>query len=971
MSQAVTAIVVARNSARDLTRTLNAVAAQKRSVDRTVVVLAARTDDLRASARAASPDFIVTVEGGTPFGAAVDAAVSELTAHDGDPDGWLWLFDEGDAPDADALESLFGTVERSPSLAITGPKLVRADDEAVLAELGQTTDRHAETVHLHAGELDQGQFDDASDVLAVARNGMLVRVSTWSELAGFDAGLPDADDALDFATRAWLADGRVTVTPQARLRIPSRRGPSLRETRRARLHRVVASAPAAESVLRRIALIPAAIVGIVWSLVRKRPGRIGPDLAAAFAVAFGRTGVDASRGRFAATSTQPPRVVERLQVSRETLRREREIARDERRIANRDEHDRYSLVGTGGAWMLLAIAVASVALMMPMLGRGSLAGGGLLPLSATFVELWSNVGYGVRDVASGAFGVADPFALLLALLGSITFWNPSTSIVVLWVLAMPLAALTAWYLAARLTLRPWLRAFAGLGWALSPTLLVALADGRIQTVIVHILLPLLFFCALRGTRSWTGVAQAALVAAAVLACAPSLWPVLALLWIVALIAGGRRWHRQLFLAVPAAALFAPLAVAQWNRGRPLAVFADPGAPLATDTVSGAALALGLPDTSLGGWTAILADAGIGLDQALLLAACLLPVGMLAVLGLVLPAWRVAAWSLLFALVGLVWAAVTGNVSLTTLGPDAVPLSTGPAQSLMMFGLMGAALAGLAVGARATMAWSLVALVGIGVLSAPAAVSHLNGTARVGDGALSALPAIVAAQAQTDRTVATLIITPLADGSMRVRLDRGLGETLDEESTLRMTAPEFSDVDRRLAELAVEFLSTSTSSPTGEFHALGIGFVLVEPAEPGGGAAATRITTSLDTNATFQAAGETASGTVWSVVSSTVAPAEADVAAPLAVSNIDTWMGRGILIVLGIVVLASVLLALPTGAPPSRAELEREAVAARRRRLTIDRDDRDSARRFAVAAVDNEPAPGFTGGDDEGVRNGIV
>ncbi|GGA65184.1 hypothetical protein GCM10011490_14840 [Pseudoclavibacter endophyticus] len=975
MSSRVTAIVVARASAPDLSRTMRAIAAQDRDVERTVIVLASRDASLRSVARESEPDLIVAIGEQTSFGEAVDAAVGELGDRDAAAlQGWLWLFEAGDAPDHDALGLLRGAIERNPSLAITGPKLLRAGDETVIAELGQTTDRQGETVHLHRGELDQGQFDDESDVLAVGRSGMLVRASNWLDLKGFDPGLPVVDDALDFSVRTWLADGRVTVTPQARLSLPDRPDPPLHAVRTARLHRLVASVGAAEAAVRRALLIPAALVGIVWNLVRKRPGRIWADLAAAFAVAFGRTGVSDSRRRFAATSTQPPRVVERLQLSRETLRQEREIARDERRIAGRDERDRYALVGSGGAWVLLAAAVASVALMLPMLGRDALAGGGLLPLSGSFVELWSNVGYGVRDIASGAFGVADPFALLLALLGTLTFWHPSTSVVVLWVLAMPLAALTAWYLAARLTLRPWLRAFAALAWAVSPTLLAALADGRIQTVIVHVLLPLLVFCALRGTRTWSGVAQAALVAAAILACAPSLWPVMLLLWLVALLAGGRRWYRQLFLIVPALALFAPLAVAQWNRGRPLAVFADPGLPLATDPLTGAALALGLPDTSLGGWTSILAGQEPGLDPALLLAGALLPLAMLAALGLVLPAWRVAAWSVFFAIAGLALAAVSGSVSLATVGPDSVALSTGPAQTLVMLGMLGAATAGLSVASRVTVAWSLVALAGIAALSGPAAVSHLNGTARVEDGAGYALPAIVEAQAQTDETIATLIITPLADGSMRVRLDRGDGETLDEQSTLRMTAPEFSDVDRRLAELAVEFLSSSTSTPTGELHALGIAFVLVEAPEPGAGPIATRITSSLDGNASFQAAGETHSGTVWRIVSATVAPADHDVADPLAVSNVDTWAGRGILVALALILAATVMLALPTGAPPTREQVEVEAAAARRRRFTIDPPEPRRARRFGSTNVEDEPAPGYDHGpdrDDEEDRNGIV
>src|SRR5690606_11143519 len=153
-----------------------------------------------------------------------------------------------------------------------------------------------------------------------------------------------------------------------------------------------------------------------------------------------------------------------------------------------------------------------------------------------------------------------------------------------------------------------------------------------------------------------------------------------------------------------------------------------------EPTTGAAVGLGFPDTGYGGWATLLAEHAGTLDTRILLAACLLPLAMLAVLGLVLPAWRVAAWSLFIALIGLAWAALTGGISLAPIGPETVALSTGPAQSLCTLGLIGAALAGLALASRATIAWSVVAIIGVALLAAPAAVSHLKGTARVGDGA---------------------------------------------------------------------------------------------------------------------------------------------------------------------------------------------------------------------------------------------
>ncbi|MFP3416471.1 hypothetical protein SB773_34100, partial [Bacillus sp. SIMBA_074] len=79
------------------------------------------------------------------------------------------------------------------------------------------------------------------------------------------------------------------------------------------------------------------------------------------------------------------------------------------------------------------------------------------------------LGYGWRDVSLGFTGAADPFSAVLAVLGTLTFWQPSLSLVVLWIVALPLAALGAWLAAARLTTRGMLRAFGALAYALAPT----------------------------------------------------------------------------------------------------------------------------------------------------------------------------------------------------------------------------------------------------------------------------------------------------------------------------------------------------------------------------------------------------------------------------------------------------------------------------------------------------------------------
>ncbi|MFM9597450.1 hypothetical protein ACKI1O_49950, partial [Streptomyces scabiei] len=89
-----------------------------------------------------------------------------------------------------------------------------------------------------------------------------------------------------------------------------------------------------------------------------------------------------------------------------------------------------------------------------------------------------------------------------AVLGSLSPAAPSRAVVVLWLLAMPLAALGAWFAATRFTERPLVRAVVAIGWALAPSLLDALVTGRPTVVIAHLLLPWLLWTGVVAHRSW-------------------------------------------------------------------------------------------------------------------------------------------------------------------------------------------------------------------------------------------------------------------------------------------------------------------------------------------------------------------------------------------------------------------------------------------------------------------------------------
>src|SRR5690606_5135973 len=149
--------------------------------------------------------------------------------------------------------------------------------------------------------------------------------------------------------------------------------------------------------------------------------------------------------------------------------------------------------------------------------------------------LWADAAWGLRDVGLGIVGPADPFAGVLALLGTLSPVSPSFALVLLWLAALPLAVLGGWFAATRVTDRPGLRILGGVLCALAPALLSALVQGRPAAVLLHLLLPWLFHTVVVAHRSWGAAGAASLLTAAALACAPSLGPAFALLWLLALV----------------------------------------------------------------------------------------------------------------------------------------------------------------------------------------------------------------------------------------------------------------------------------------------------------------------------------------------------------------------------------------------------------------------------------------------------
>lgn len=916
MQPRVTAVLAARNGAEFLPRTLAALAAQVRRPDAIILVDSSSSDSTGAALAGTGP--VVTTPGRRAFGDAVAYGL-QVAAAPPAPDEWLWILGHDNAPEPGALAALLAAVEVAPSVAIAGPKLMRWDAPDTIASFGETVTRFGRSISLVTDELDQAQYDVNSDLLAVAAGGMLVRRSVWTALGGFDHRLPSVDAALDFCVRARLAGHRVVGVPGAR--VASAGAPELwgrrslapgahhRVVRAAQLRRRMVWAPGAALVLHWLSLVPLAILRSLGLLLAKSPGSVGGEFAAALGTAFDGSVASARRG-IRRTRVLGWAAVAPLRMTSAEVRERRAHARAADALASAGPRERPGFFAGGGAWVVLLALVLGLVAFGRFAGSPAIAGGGLAPLSSTLADLWSHIGYGWHDTGLGFLGPADPFAALLAVLGSLTFWSPSFAVVLLWVAALPLAALAAWWCAAAFSRRGWAPAVAAIGWALAPPFLASLAGGHLGAVVAHILLPTLVLAIVRAARSWAFAGVAALLFAAVAAASPILVPALLVMLVAWMFARPRGVARLLLVPLPAAALAAPLVVERALHGEWLRLLAEPGIAVLRESPSGWQLAIASPGAAFHGWDSLLASLGVpavGAAAPIVAVVLLAPLAVLAVMALFLPGTRRSVPVMVIALLGFVSAVVASHVSVSLVGSEAVSVWAGAALSLYWLGLLGGAAVALeAFGGRAALpAW--VAGLALVVVALPLVIASASGTIAVRESTGRLLPAFVTAEAASDPTLGTLELTAQPDGGLAADLHRGEGTTLDERSTIVATDTTLTEERERLAVLVGNLASRSGLDIAGELDELHIAFVVVTPSTGTPEAAATRqrALESLDGNRLLTPVGDTAQGLLWAY------EGLGEGAAPTGPGPAGTPLGLGILIAQGVIVGLAVLLAIPT------------------------------------------------------------
>ncbi|BDZ42850.1 hypothetical protein GCM10025865_21490 [Paraoerskovia sediminicola] len=556
----------------------------------------------------------------------------------------------------------------------------------------------------------------------------------------------DTPSAPDDAEAGAPADAQAAPVRQAQRRRPdidSGPGNTYLARRRSQMYYRLVRAP--------LVVVPFLLVGtLLWSPLRamyrlavKQPAQAVDEVLAAVVVVLRLVPLARARRSIRRTSTQPRSTLRPLVATWREVVAERQERRQTRAARLRaryapTEIERAELRAlavrrwVGFSVVLLALLGLTAWVFGPWLGTlgsgGRLVGGSLLTADSTLGDLWRSATSGWITSGLGEPGPNDPLLLALVPFTVLVGGGLQTAVDTLMVTSFVVAGLGAWFAAGAATRSVWLRGFAVAAWVVAPPLLVGVSDGRLGSVLAHAALPWAVLGVARavgaqatdriaavvsgkpgtpgasGRRSRRDVpgslgaaAAGGLALALTLAAAPSLvLPAAVLLVVVAITA--RTGRRYLWLVpVPSLVLLLPYLVevaTTWSAGGWRLLAADPGLPLATDP--------GTPWQALLGWVST-PSAWFVADGVAGVAAGLAPYALggllvLAALAALLRRARVtaarAAWVCVVLALVLLLVVTSTTVAVDPATGTRITGSGGPAASLLVLGLLAAALLGL-------------------------------------------------------------------------------------------------------------------------------------------------------------------------------------------------------------------------------------------------------------------------------------
>lgn len=590
----VTAVLVTHDGVRWLPEALKALLTQARPAQRLVVADTGSTDrGPDVAAEVVGSGAVLRLPRTTGYGEAVaealrHPAVTLPSASEPDPafapaadqtsasssspsEGradeveWVWLLHDDCAPAPDALARLLKAADADPRIGVVGPKLRDWKDRRVLLSTGESMDGAGRRdTGIDPGDFDQGQHDGDRDVLVVGTAGMLVRKDLWDRVGGLETSFGLFRDDADLCFRVHAAGQRVVVITDAIVyhAEAARRGvrpiaftddPIRRLDRRNALLTLLANRPARALPKTFARIIWSTTLQIAWMLLLKRPEAAKQEFSAFMSVLrspirLWRAWRARSEGR-----RHAHRYIQRSLMAHGVARRRAYEAlhiwlakRDARRAAEREEAPPDDMrwpamlkrfLARPGVLLVIALAVVALAAERSLVTAGSrLTGGALTAPIGGASDLWAAYAAGWHPTGLGTNAGTPPWVAVLAMGSTLAFGKPWLAINFMLLGSVPLAGVTALIAARRLIpprtpFRAALRLWAAGTYALLPAATGAIAEGRLGTSVVIVLLPLIVLLAYRaltdavdkrasGRAAW----GTALLLTIAMAFVPLAWP---------------------------------------------------------------------------------------------------------------------------------------------------------------------------------------------------------------------------------------------------------------------------------------------------------------------------------------------------------------------------------------------------------------------------------------------------------------
>ncbi|MFE0458261.1 glycosyltransferase [Kitasatospora sp. NPDC058965] len=804
-----------------------------------------------------------------------------------EPVEWLWLLHDDCEPQTDALRRLLQVADTTPSAAVIGPKLRSWYDRRQLLEVGVTIARSGRRwTGLDRREQDQGQHDQVRPVLAVSTAGMLVRRDVFEQLGGFDKALPLMRDDTDFCWRVNAAGHRVVVAPDAVLRHAEAASRERRaiDCGAAHPHRVD-KAGAVYTLLANsrglivpyvlLRLVLGTLLRVLTNLVGKDPRQAYDEIAGLGHELIRLPRLLLARKRRARTRSVDPLDDRSLfPAPGATARLAVEGVISSLGIGGSDDSSigRHGGAGeaTGGdednevleveqfallkklarrpaPMLFAALLVFALLAGRQLLGSGTLLGGALLPPSDGASGLWDMYAGSWHGVGTGSTATAPPYLAVLSVLSWLLFDHAALAVTLLLVLSVPLAAVSAYLVSRPLLGSKMVRAWASATYALLPAATGAIAQGRLGTAVLMVLLPPLARAAAiaaglgirretaaKGARpGWRSTWMTVLLLTLCTAFVPLAWAIALPLTLAALAAailrGGAYGSgvdalRLLGSRVLVILVLPVVVLAPWSLqvlAHPSRLLLEAGLPVFSGPRA-SALGLLLANPGGSGVPPVWLSAGVVLAA---LAALLRADRRRAVLA----AWGAAGAGLVFSV------AVAGTSVTPASGGLPVAAWAGPATLLSGISLLAAAaigadganarVAGIAFGWRQPVAALVVAAAVLAPLGTALwwAVGGAQGPLRrTADGQV---PAFIAVESGTGDRSRTLVLAGDAQGgSVRYALVRGAGLTLGQAEGTVDTAGSAKD---GLTTLVGSLLAGSGADQARALSGYGVAYVVVK------------------------------------------------------------------------------------------------------------------------------------------------